>query len=118
MLDDETQYKLLKIVETNPEISQRKLASKMGISLGKANYCLKAVVERGLVKARNFYNSENKRGYAYLLTPKGIETKAQVTVRFLKRKQKEYEILHTEILQLQNDADNLREQGILPPGDE
>ena len=104
MLSDEYRYKIFKLVETNPEISQRELARELGVSLGKANYCLKALMEKGLLKASNFRNSNNKLAYAYKLTPKGIEDKASVTVRFLKRKMQEYEALQQEIEQLRRDV--------------
>jgi len=104
VLDEETSYKLLKLLEEEPHSSQRDIARAMGISLGKTNYCLKALVEKGLVKVRNFYRNEDKRVYAYLLTPQGIEEKARVTLRFLRRKQREYEELKTEIEQLRAEA--------------
>ena len=97
MLTDEYRYKILKLVQENPEISQRDLAEELGISLGKANFCLKALIEVGLLKASNFKNNKNKLAYMYLLTPKGIEEKAVITGRFLKRKIQEYEALETEI---------------------
>ncbi len=100
MLSDEIRYKLLKKLETNPDTSQRELAEEMGVSLGKINYCLKALIGKGWVKARNFKNSYDKQAYIYLLTPKGIEEKASVTLRFLKRKVEEYEQLEEEIEQL------------------
>ena len=108
LLDDETAYKLLKLVQADPNISQREIASELGISLGKANYCLKAVIEKGWVKARNFYHSQNKRGYAYLLTTEGIKEKAQVTFRFLRYKLDEYEALEEEISQIKKEAESLR----------
>lgn len=86
-------------------MSQRQIARELGISLGKANYCLKALIEKGLLKAGNFRNSKNKLAYAYKLTPKGIEEKASVTVRFLKKKINEYE-------QLQKEIDELRKESI------
>lgn len=104
MLTDEYRYKVLKLLDENPSVSQREIAKELGISLGKVNYCLKALVERGLVKAGNFRNSQNKQGYAYLLTPKGIEDKARVTTRFLKRKVNEYQALEAEIEQLRNEV--------------
>lgn len=107
-MDDETAYKLLKLVQEDPNISQRELAEELGISLGKANYCLKAVMERGLVKAKNFYRSTNKRGYMYLLTNKGINEKARVTFRFLKYKMQEYEALEAEIAQIKQEAERLQ----------
>jgi len=103
-LPDELRYQLLKQLEKNPEISQRALAKAVGISLGKTNYCLKALVEAGWVKAGNFARSEQKLNYAYLLTPKGLSEKAEVTVRFLKRKQMQYEKLEHEIASLKKEA--------------
>lgn len=100
MLTDEYRYKILKLVEANPEISQRELAKSLGISLGKANFCLKALIEKGLIKATNFRNHQNKFAYMYLLTPSGIEEKSITTLRFLKAKIKEYELLQVEIEQL------------------
>ena len=97
MLTDEYRYKILKLVETNPEISQRELAKKLGISLGKTNFCLKALIEVGLLKATNFRNSQNKLAYMYLLTPTGLEEKSSITMRFLKAKMQEYELLQEEI---------------------
>ena len=94
-------YRLLKLLEEDPNISQRALAQALDISLGKTNYCLKALIDRGWVKARNFVRSQNKQGYAYYLTPKGIDEKARVTVRFLKFKVDEYEQLKKEIDRLQ-----------------
>jgi len=90
-------YKLMKLINERPEISQRELAAELGLSLGKINYCLKAFVSRGLVKVNNFHRSDNKRAYAYLLTPQGIEEKARVTVRFFKRVETEYEALKQEV---------------------
>lgn len=97
MLTDEYRYKILKLVEAKPEISQRELAAELGISLGKANFCLKALIEVGLLKATNFRNSKNKLAYMYLLTPTGIEEKTKITLRFLKNKIQEYESLRLEI---------------------
>ena len=84
-------------------MTQRELAEALGVSLGKANYCLKALINRGLVKAENFKNSANKRAYLYLLTPKGMEAKARISVRFLQRKMEEYETLKLEIEQLKTE---------------
>ena len=105
-MSDEIHYKILNVLQDNPQISQRDLAKELGISLGKANYCLRALIERGWVKARNFQKSDNKKAYAYLLTPKGIEEKARVTVRFLKYKINEYEILKHEISMMQQEIDS------------
>jgi len=104
MLDEESRYKILKELEQDPDISQRELAKRLGISLGKTNFCLKALVEKGLIKAENFKNNTNKVGYLYLLTPKGIEEKVSLTQRFLKRKVAEYEALEKEIEQLRQDV--------------
>lgn len=97
MLTDEFRYKILKAIESNPEISQREIARKLGISLGKVNFCLKALIEVGWVKAENFRNNKNKFSYVYLLTPNGIEQKAIIAMRFLKLKIQEYEQLKAEI---------------------
>jgi EPS-associated MarR family transcriptional regulator len=104
MLTDEYRYKILKLVENNPAISQRELALQLGISLGKVNFCLKALIERGLLKATNFRNNKNKLAYMYLLTPSGIEEKASITLRFLKYKLQEYEALQEEIEELRREA--------------
>lgn len=109
MISDELQYNLLKILKKEPNISQRALASKLGISLGKVNYCLQALIKKGLIKAQNFRNSNNKTGYIYLLTPRGIEEKAQVTFQFLRRKTREYEALQKEIEELQKEVRDLDE---------
>jgi len=93
-------YRLLKLIEQRPEISQRELAAELGLSLGKINYCLKAFVSKGLVKVNNFRRSDNKLAYAYLLTPQGIEEKARVTVRFFRRVETEYEVLKQEIARM------------------
>ncbi len=100
MLTDEYRYKIFKLVEAKPEISQRELAKELGISLGKVNFCLKALIEKGQLKMRNFRNSKRKLAYMYVLTPKGIEEKTSVTARFLKRKLEEYESLQADIEQL------------------
>ena len=108
MLSDEYRYRILKHLESDPEISQRELAHALGISLGRANYCLKALIEKGLVKANNFKNSSNRSAYAYYLTPKGFEEKARVTVQFLKRKVAEYEALKGEIESLRREAEEIQ----------
>lgn len=112
MLTDETRYHILKHLETQPDISQRELASALNISVGKVNYCLKALIEKGMLKASNFRNSKHKRAYLYKLTPQGIEEKARVTVRFLKQKMAQYEQLHAEIEQLNNDLTSLEKAHI------
>jgi len=109
VLNDENRYKLLKLLHDNPDMNQRQIASALGLSLGKANFCLKALVEKGWVKVGNFSRSPNKKAYVYLLTLRGIEEKAAVTRDFLERKQKEYEDLKAEIEELQNEARDLHE---------
>lgn len=103
-LNDEIHFRLLRVLESNPEISQRELARHLGVSLGKANYCLKALIDKGLIKVRNFGNNPNKLAYAYLLTPRGVEEKARITVHFLRRKVAEYEALEREIEQLRREV--------------
>ena len=105
-MDQDTNLKLLRYLEDHPQVTQRELAEHLGISLGKANYCMKSLIEKGQVKARNFKNSDNKRAYLYKLTPQGIEAKARITVNFLQRKMREYEELETEIQELQREVAN------------
>ncbi len=103
-MQDEITYKLLKSIEEDPSQTQRALSKSLGISLGKLNYCLRALTDKGWVKARNFSQSSNKASYLYLLTPSGAEEKTRVTVRFLRRKMDEYEQIKEEIAQLQDEA--------------
>ena len=98
---------LLRKLESNPEYTQRELSQEMEVSLGKVNYCMKKLVEKGWVKLMNFSRNPNKVGYVYLLTPKGIEEKTKLTFEFLKIKIKEYEILKNEISLLKQDAEQL-----------
>ncbi|MFT5426240.1 MAG: EPS-associated MarR family transcriptional regulator [Gammaproteobacteria bacterium] len=102
--NQEIHLKVLRHLENDPKITQRELARDLGISLGKANYCLKALVDKGLIKAGNFKNSNKKSAYIYLLTPKGIEEKSRITVHYLKRKVEEYEMLRKEIDELQQEV--------------
>ncbi|NVK73364.1 MAG: MarR family EPS-associated transcriptional regulator [Oceanospirillaceae bacterium] len=104
MLTDEYRYKILKALQQDPGMSQRELSKQLGISLGRANFCIKALIEKGLVKAENFKNSTNKVSYLYLLTPKGIEQKLFLTHRFLQLKIKEREALEKEIEALKNEC--------------
>jgi EPS-associated MarR family transcriptional regulator len=103
-INDEVRYRVLKYVAEHPSATQRELARDLGVSLGKANYCLRALVEKGLIKARNFRSSSNKSAYAYVLTAKGLEEKIDVTVNFLRRKIAEYDELSREIEQLTAEA--------------
>ncbi|KZX99930.1 MarR family EPS-associated transcriptional regulator [Sulfitobacter sp. HI0040] len=100
---DDVRFRVLRLLEQNPEMSQRDLAQAVGISTGSVHYVLKALVDKGLVKLGNFTASEDKRRYAYVLTPKGISEKAALTRRFLIRKMTEYEMLKTEIEEVGRD---------------
>ena len=93
--DDE--LNLLRILDKHPEQSQRKIAEELGLSLGKLNYCIKALKNKGLIKIKNFKKNNNKLHYLYLLTPKGIKTKAKMTLNYLIKKSKEYEELKKEL---------------------
>lgn len=111
-MKDEITYKLLKLIEEQPNLSQREIAQNMGVSLGKTNYCLKALFDKGFIKLQNFYNNKKKSSYIYLLTPKGIEEKAEVTYRFLQRKMKEYENIKQEIESLKIEAAGLKQNEV------
>ena len=100
---DEIRYRLLRYFEQHPHASQRELARELGISVGKLNYCLRALIERGWVTMRNFRDGANKLAYAYTLTPKGIEERVSVAARFLRRKLAEYDALAEEIERLTKD---------------
>jgi EPS-associated MarR family transcriptional regulator len=107
-LTDESRYRLLKFLDDHPGATQRELAAALGVSLGKANYCLKALIVKGLVKARNFRNSNKKAAYLYVLTPRGIDEKINVTVAFLRRKRDEYDLLAQEIERLTEEVGRLK----------
>ncbi|MEP4147169.1 MAG: MarR family EPS-associated transcriptional regulator [Halioglobus sp.] len=100
-MNEEAHYKILRLLEANPGASQRDIARDLGVSLGKVNYCLKALVEKGHVKAQNFKNSQNKAAYLYLLTPRGVKAKATITANYLQRKIADYEAIKAEIEELQ-----------------
>ena len=99
---------LLRKLESNPEYTQRELSQEMGVSLGKVNYCMKKLIEKGWVKLINFSRNPNKVGYIYLLTPEGIEQKTRLTYAFLKIKMEEYEMLKDEINKLKQDTKKLK----------
>ena len=111
MLTDEYRYRILKLLEKDPTASQREIARELGVSLGRVNYCLQALIEKGLIKVNNFRQNEIKRAYLYYLTPKGVQEKTKVTVRFLKAKLDEYESLKREVALLQREAGNPHQQG-------
>ena len=101
--EQEIRYRLFKLLEDDPNLTQRQMAEKMGISLGKFNYCLKELVKKGFVKIDRFTSSDNKAAYMYLLTPHGIEQKAKITANFLKRKMNEYKKIEQEIDKLKKE---------------
>ena len=103
-MSEEISYKVIKLIEKDPEISQRELSKQLGVSLGKVNYCMRALIDKGWVKARNFKNSQNKRAYRYIVTPQGVQQRVGLTVRFLKRKMVEYEDLQREIESLRTEV--------------
>ncbi len=103
-LQEDTHFRVLRLLQENPDLTQRELAERLGISVGGLNYCLKAMIERGLVKMRNFSQSKNKFGYVYILTPTGLAEKAAITHRFLHRKMEEYEALKAEIQVLKEES--------------
>tara|TARA_Y100000816_G_scaffold292453_1_gene287809 strand:+ start:750 stop:1046 length:297 start_codon:yes stop_codon:yes gene_type:complete len=96
-MKNQDQFEVLRKIGTRPKATQRQLADDLGFSLGKLNYCIKALQEKGLIKFKNFSNNKNKLNYLYILTPKGISTKTKLTINFMKRKMKEYEELKKEI---------------------
>jgi EPS-associated MarR family transcriptional regulator len=100
----EAHFRVLRLLEGNPQMNQRDLAAAAGVSLGKTNYCINALLEKGLIKVQNFKSNKRKLAYAYLLTPAGIAEKAALTQRFLTRKMEEYDALKAEIEQLKQEA--------------
>jgi len=100
---DNWRLQVLKLLQANPSLSQRQLAAELGVSLGKANYCLRALIEKGLVKLGNFSKNPNKGKYAYILTPAGLEEKTRITLAFLRRKEAEFEAIQREIEALKAD---------------
>jgi EPS-associated MarR family transcriptional regulator len=100
----EAHFRVLRLLEGNPQMNQRDLAAAAGVSLGKTNYCINALLGKGLIKVQNFKSSKRKLAYAYMLTPAGIAEKAALTQRFLTRKMEEYEALKAEIEQLKQDV--------------
>ena len=97
MEDDQDHFNILREIQKKPNSSQRELAKELGFSLGKLNYCLKALQNKGLVKIQNFKKNPKKKNYLYILTPKGISIKTKLTINFMKRKMKEYDQLKSEI---------------------
>ena len=102
-VSDEIQLRVLRLLEANPQMTQRELAEALGVSLGKTNFCIKALFEKGLIKLQDFQSNRHKLAYSYLLTPTGIAEKSAITARFLARKMAEYEQLRVEIASLQHE---------------
>jgi EPS-associated MarR family transcriptional regulator len=103
-MQESTKYSILKTIANNSELTQRQLAKELGVSLGKANYCLRSLIDKGLVKVENFRKSQHRIQYLYKLTPRGLEEKARVTSRFLKQKLREYEEIKAEIEELRQET--------------
>lgn len=103
-IKEDTHFQIMRILQANPDLTQRELAEMLGMSVGGLNYCLNALIDKGFVKVANFSKSKNKFKYVYLLTPQGIAEKATITHRFLKRKMEEYEALKAEIEALKSEA--------------
>jgi len=106
-IETEEMLILMRVINENPQMTQRDLSSRLGLSLGKINFLIKSLIEKGFIKADNFKNSNNKISYLYLLTPAGIEEKTKITYRFLKRKMEEYEKLENEIRHFKKEVDLL-----------
>jgi len=102
---EDVDFRVMRLLQANPQMSQRELARALGISLGGVNYCLKALITKGWIKIQNFSHSSNKLGYVYVLTPGGIARKTELAGRFLKRKMEEYEALSAEIKSLRKEAE-------------
>jgi EPS-associated MarR family transcriptional regulator len=111
-LQEDTYFRVMRILQENPDLTQRELAEKLGISVGGLNYCLKALMEKGMVKMKNFANSKNKFGYVYVLTPIGMAEKATITHRFLRRKMEEYLTLKMEIEALKGEIGDDEVKGL------
>jgi EPS-associated MarR family transcriptional regulator len=106
----ESEFQILRALESNPNLSQRELSKKSGVSLGRVNYCLNTLVKKGWIELGKFTASKNRKRYAYILTPKGMEQKAKATYHFLRRKMEEYEALEREIEELRSEVDELEEE--------
>ena len=110
-IQEDTHFRIMCILQDNPDLTQRELADQLGMSVGGLNYCLKALIDKGFVKMGNFQKSKNKFKYVYLLTPQGIAERVMLTSRFLQRKMEEYEALKVEIEALQAEAANQGARG-------
>ncbi len=108
-LQEDTHYRVLRLLEANPDLTQREIAKELGLSTGGINYCLRALIDKGWVKVQNFSESKNKFGYIYVLTPAGVSQKIAITGKFLQRKLREYDALRSEIKRLSNEIKNSNE---------
>ena len=104
-IQEDTYFRVMRILQENPDLTQRELAEKLGVSVGGLNYCINALMDKGWVKMQNFQNSKNKFKYVYVLTPQGVAEKVALTSSFLERKMQEYEALKAEIKSLRQDAE-------------
>jgi EPS-associated MarR family transcriptional regulator len=109
MIKSESEFQILRALDSNPNLSQRELSKKSGVSLGRVNYCLNALVKKGWIELGKFTASEHRRRYAYILTPKGMEQKAKATYHFLRRKMEEFDALEKEIEELRAEVDELQD---------
>ena len=114
-LQEDTNYRVLRLLQDNPDLTQREIASQLGISVGGANYCLKALMQKGWVKMQNFARAKNKFGYVYVLTPSGLTEKAAMTKAFLQRKLEEHAALSNEIEALLEEVKIMAKKDVMHP---
>ncbi len=112
MFKKQNQYQILKSLEQDSNFTQRQLSNNLGVSLGKINYCLKSLIEKGFIKVNNFRNNNNKIQYSYLLTPNGVEEKAKLTLDFIRIKTQEYDTLKQEIESLKQEAESIGKKSL------
>ena len=117
LFEQEIRYKVLKLLSAQPNLSQRAIADRVGISLGKTNYFLSELAEKGIIKMKRLKNAPQKIPYAYMLTPRGLEQKAKITARFLKQKLTEYEQIKTQIKEITQELKNTHDDGSVPYAD-
>ena len=112
MSKKQNKFQILQSLERDSHPTQRQLSNDLGVSLGKINYCLKSLIEKGFIKVNNFRNNKNKIQYSYLLTPKGIEEKSKLTLDFIRIKTQEYDALKQEIESLKQEAKSIEEKAL------
>lgn len=113
-IQEDTYFRVMRLLEADPDLTQRELAERLGVSVGGLNYCLRALIEKGWVKVQNFAQSKNKFGYVYVLTPQGLAHKAALTRSFLRRKKEEYDALRAEIEAISREVESGRSAGLSP----